>query len=295
MFRSLRVHSAVLSILFLASCVPLPICCVPLPFVSCTPAPEQLTMWLAFDDDALGGTTNDLASMYEGDVQLTATGSVAGLSVPGMRDKAYAFDQKTRSDNLRRVSHVTLLGSPAANLGLTQDFTIDFWVYPFGCSVEDRGARRKTGAKYIWPRCQQTIMGNGGYYVPGWRIDISWLYGYSDGGMSLIFGQSPNHKIAAQTPIPLNTWTHVAITVTRSGTIKTYINASLVKTEIVPTGTINISTNIGAQPFVVGAGYYAPNSPHTPSFRGYLDEVEISEEILDGNDISAITAFGKCK
>jgi hypothetical protein len=83
--------------------------------------------------------------------------------------------------------------------------------------------------------------------------------------------------------------------VDRSGPTNTYINGQLSNSGNVQTNMIDISTNPVTQPFSIGAGYFSPNKLHKPSFIGYLDEIEISDEILSASKIAAIWAGGKCR
>lgn len=287
MFRLLRSSVAILPTLLLTSCINFPL-------FLCTSVPNQIAMWFPFDDNALSGLTKDIATGNDANVTTTGSGNVGGLTVLG-RGNAYAFDQQTRSNGLRRISHITYYGSTAANFGTTKNFTIDFWVYVSGCPEPAlRGRRASRGAKNSPGQCRHTIMGNGGYHVPGWRIDAYQQLGSIT--VALIFGQAPNNVIVAQGQIQPNRWTHVTFTVDRSGPASTYINGHLSNAGNISTNAINVSSpDPVAQPFVISAGYFAPNQPHKPSFIGYLDEIEISDEILPASKVFAIWLGGKCR
>jgi len=135
----------------------------------------------------------------------------------------------------------------------TEDFTIDFWIYPTSF----------TGYR--------AIMGAGKLAgVEGWG-----LYTYSDGVVRLsITGGASDIITSSNQSLTINTWNHVAVV--RKGTESTDLNVYIGGTGGNAPATGNVTIDGSDTAATIGR-YYADNDNYYVS--GYIDELRLSKGI----------------
>ncbi|MGC8917592.1 MAG: LamG domain-containing protein [Thermoanaerobaculum sp.] len=165
------------------------------------------------------------------------------------------------------------------NIGDT-DFTLEFWMrVPPG----ENGSGPCNEGEDTW------IYGNIIF-----DRDIFGIPDYGDFGVSLYGGViafgvhngSTGFTICGVTPLAPNTWYHIAVTRSFSGSMSIYVNGNLDRAFSGPAG--NISYRVGRsitngwvnEPFlVIGAEKHDYDPSVYPSYSGWLDEVRISKAI----------------
>lgn len=149
--------------------------------------------------------------------------------------------------------------SNAFNFG-TRNFTIDGWINP---AVYQTGITMTVMSTYQWS--------NG--YRGGWAVSIS----STSRQLSVAFSDT-NYIVSSQS-IPLNTWTHFAVT--RSGTTaKLYINGVLSNTLTnVPANMPGVNANRLRVGSVITDGGTLVNI-----FNGRMDELRITDGIVRYTD-----------
>lgn len=87
-----------------------------------------------------------------------------------------------------------------------------------------------------------------------------------------------NGSFTGTTPLPLNTWSHIAITY-QSGTQKIYVNG-IEDASATYTGTLPQNTN----PLYIGVDYNYPSR----TFEGMIDEVKVFDRALNATEVATI-------
>jgi hypothetical protein len=227
---------------------------------ACVNPPANLVSWLAGD-----GNANDQTGGNNGTLQ-------GGASfAPGQVGQAFQFDGST--------GYVTL-GNPA-NLRLTSALTIEAWIYP-------RSAPTTSNMQAIlakWAQIAEDTPVSDSYGL--------WFRNDATAGLSLFgavhqSGGSEPHVLGGT--IPLNTWTHVAMTFdAATGQFVGYVNGQPVSTLTSPGAIIATSPNI----FIGREDSLLPRP-----FNGLIDEVEIYSRALSAAEIQGIFnagSTGHCK
>lgn len=153
--------------------------------------------------------------------------------------------------------YANIATNPDFNFG-TGDFSIETWVYPtatgtYRTLVDLRSSAGDTGG---------IILG---------LSDTDALYFYYNG----------NYRIGPAGSVPVNTWTHIALSRV-SGTTKAFVNGTQVGSSYADTN------NYAQRPVRIGAD---PNGLYT--FTGYFDDIRISKGIgrYSSNFTAPVTAF----
>ncbi len=242
----------------------------------CIPPPSGLISW--WDADLVSETTAcDLPDGNTG----TMIGGVGVVS--GLVGDAFSFDG---------TSYVRV--PPAPNLNV-QTFTVDAWVFPvlldgpvdIIVNKEPDEASNAQATDYEIAIRGPLLSGQGTvpegnftFFLGGSSIsgDPNEFLGFIDGGA----------------PVPLNTWTHVALTFDGS-TAKAYVNG-------VPTRTISgLSGSMPAlfTPVKIGSrSDFITSFDPGQRFNGLIDEVEVFDRALSVSEIQEIFdagSAGKCK
>jgi len=217
-------------------------------------SPDQYTLGLWHFDEEISSTAQDASSnnndgTLEHGLDAHATWTT---SMPGFGNCAYTYSGNTGVIRVDQYSGHSTLGTST-----NQDLTIEFWMNPSVSDGEPRNVLKKySGGDYYVEYYNYTV--HYGWYASGWQ------------------------KEDDTTNIPINAWTHVAITVDRTSdpnndTIKFYINGQLSSTHVTPYpgGAPNDedfwimhTSDAGA-----GADWY--------QYYGKLDELRISNIIRD--------------
>ncbi len=226
---------------------------------TCVAPPANMLAWYSGDN-----TPRDIAGGNDG----TLTGGVT-----------YAAGKVGQSFNFNGTNSVTV-GSPTP-LKLTNSVTVDAWVRPTALP----GAGQLMGVATKW--VQNFGVGN--------NTDSFALWLQNNGGTLQVF--SGVHLASGAEPIltggtvPLNTWSHVAMTYSHTtGVFTIYVNGvSVGTTTNAPQGIIGKDS-----PIAIGR----EQSGQTRFFTGQIDEVEIFDRALTQPEIQSIfnaDAGGKCK
>jgi uncharacterized repeat protein (TIGR02543 family) len=237
------------------------------PSTACVAPPSGLIGWWRGEgnaDDAVGENVGTLA------------GGVAFAD--GKVGQAFGFDG---------TGEVRIDDAPALNV---QQFTIDAWVYPTlldgemetilyketeNSSVKQYALAIK-GATNV--SCSGSIpTGHFAFAILGPNGLPSEFCGWTDGGGA----------------VPLNQWTHVALAFDGTSA-KAYVNGSLTRNITNLSGSVNTS----AGPLKIGSrSQIIVNSFPRERFNGRIDEVDVFDRALSGNEIQAIYdagSAGKC-
>ena len=238
---------------------------------TCVPPPSGMVSWWPGD-----GNAGDIAGGNHGTLVNGATFAL------GMVGQAFSFDG---IDDAVEIAD-------APNLNLTQQITIDAWVYPTETSGYDDVVNMivnkeeffSTGtiAQYEMGRkntasCDPDVgilEGNLAFFIGGVSGLPSECRGWVDGGAFL----------------PLNTWSHVALTYDGDN-VRTYVNAILSR-EISVSGTL--ATTNG----VLRIGARNDTALRYSRWAGRIDELEIFDRALSDAEIQALYSAGsagKCK
>ncbi|MBI5631874.1 MAG: carboxypeptidase regulatory-like domain-containing protein [Nitrospirae bacterium] len=170
----------------------------------------------------------------------------------GMVNEAFSFDG---------VNDYVQIGA-RPDLVMTNTLTVDAWIYPTGPGSSIHGGIivNKEGEYEMARYPDGTIQWAFANTVPGW----TWI----------------NTGYVA----PQNQWTHIAL-VYDAGTVSTYANGNLVHTYI-GAGSIG-DVQPAENDFRIGGRQVGDQF-----FRGLIDEVEIFNRALSGNEIAAIFNAG---
>ena len=162
--------------------------------------------------------------------------------------------------------------------GLSDDWTIEFWVYP------------SSGR----PNTACTLMGN--YQQGGGTGDLAWYIGLTANNYIEMKGEATGTSQLLSgttlTQCPNDTWTHIAIVGGLTTNKRHYgSNIACYKNGVLGevTGAVNIPTNYHSlpwRPFIIGGR--CDNNDQTIGasydFRGYLEDIRISENAKYGKN-----------
>jgi len=240
----------------------------------CDPPPRNMVLWLTFDEttgatcyNSMGGNNG---TRYTGN---SFKRSVAKANTTG---PTRTFGQYV--DNclcFNGSSNAVIVPDYSALNFTTGNFSMDAWVKWSG----DGTILNKTSGSGAQLR---------GYV---WEVDSSGIpsfFMYGGTGFAVAFSSA--------THLPLNVWTHLAVTVQRniSTGLKFFVNGTVVKA--LPTTTAGFSVYntsdlyVGAAPTAAGGLTYV--------FNGCLDELELFNRALTTNEVNALyqaQAHGKCR
>lgn len=207
-----------------------------------------------------------------------------GIASPSL---VYAPGKVGRSFSFDGASGVEVATDPAFDLPA---FTFEAWVHPvlLDGDVDIIASKEASGGGFdqiqfeLGIRGPQSLAppgtiptGNLAYFIGGVTGLPNEYGGWSDGGA----------------PVPLNEWSHVAITVDNgSGIVRTYVNGQLSRSALF-SGTV---PHIDA---TVRLGMRAPSPASGTGFNGGIDEVAVYGRALSGLEISSVfnaDVLGRC-
>jgi hypothetical protein len=222
-----------------------------LPVPRCVAPPAGLIAWWPGD-----GNAYDIVGANDGTLENGATATLAGVV-----DRAFNFD---RTDALVRVAHGTLTNAYEA-------MTIEAWVYPTAYGHHPDGVYGLT----VVSKTEHdgfALRVRDGLVQADFRL--------TSGDATFNFGHA----------IPLNHWSHIAVTYDGS-TVRGFLNGSEL-------GRTNASGTIkqALAPLMIGNEPDAdtPDAPPTGGFawQGRIDELSIYDRALTAGEIASIHAAG---
>lgn len=219
----------------------------------CVTAPSNMVAWWPFDETS-GTIAHDVRGLHPG----TKVNGPGTCVRPGAGTAI----------NLNGANQYVLVPNAAdLNFGSSADFTIDAWINPAGNSTTN------------------TILDKRVAGPVGWALALATgklAFAMQDGSTASATYISPN-------VLPANTWTHVAIVVSRATNQGwAYVNGVL-------DGTFTPSTTAPGSINNAGALYIGRSFSGTNYWRGCIDDVEIFCRALSQAEIAGIVNFGKCK
>jgi hypothetical protein len=229
-------------------------------FPTCITPPSGVVSWWPLDEPA-GTTTADIVganpgTLVNGPVPSPLDGKVGNaLSFDGVNDFVEVSD--------------------AASLDITSEITIDAWIKPTNFQLGG------IVTKFGFPTSSGPATGYGMFF----RGDQG---GVVDGFIGT--GGTSFTRVVSNSPIPLNRYSHVAMTYD-GFTMTIYING-------VVAGTTPTTEAIDTNNVRLAIGSRDSSGSMMQSFKGFIDEVEISDRALSSSEIEAIFlagSAGKCK
>lgn len=149
------------------------------------------------------------------------------------------------------------------NFNLPLVFTMEAWIYPRQWKSGAYGAcsfpilnrwNHGSGTLWIWHIYNDSTTGNG-------KIAVGFGTGSGSGGVD---------SLESSASVPLNQWSHIAVSRDSNGLIRLFRNGSLIGS-----GTVtNVPANDSAYPATIGA-----NSNRNLWADGYIDDVRVSHGI----------------
>jgi uncharacterized repeat protein (TIGR01451 family)/fimbrial isopeptide formation D2 family protein len=248
---------------------------------ACVPPPQGMVGWWPFDESNGATAMNDLALVNNQGAPKpgsTLGGANAPSAVPGMVGGATNFN----SGNQSTGPNIEVPDHPELNFG-TGDLSIDSWVLvPPPPSV------------MIHPLVDKLQMNAAGTQGTGYALT---LVSSSAAGARIQFvigggGPLATYLSAAGSLVPFNTWTHVTVTVNRSGgAVVFYLNGVAVAASAATMPTASITNSL---PLLIG------ESRALGLVQGVIaiDELEIFKRKLLQTEVQSIVnagAGGKCK
>jgi hypothetical protein len=235
---------------------------------TCAAVPSGAVSWWPGN-----GNTDDLVDGNPG-----ALRDAAGYAA-GMVDRGFIFDGRSEV----RVNH-----NPNLNL---QTFTFEAWVFPTLLDGRTEIILNKE-QEVEWRTTTQYELGVRGLDDAGRGTVPAGNFMFYLGGIT--GGPQDYYSwIDAKAPLPLNTWTHVAVAF-EGGAARAYVNGELTRSVSGLAGSIKTSTG----PLKIGARS-DDNAAMLPQdqFNGLIDEMTIYGRALSGSEIRAIydaRRSGKC-
>ncbi len=235
----------------------------------CVAAPEGLVAWLRSD----GNSADELQHT------VTTDGSVR--YVPGKIGQAFEFDG---------ASEVAIEDSPEFN---QSSFTIETWVYPTAVDgTVDIIANKETSYPNLLTDIQFEIGIKGPLNDAPSSIPVGNLAFFLSGvsGLPNNYGGWTDAKAA----IPLNRWTHVALTVA-PGTVTAYVNGTVA----LSVDGLSGSPVVNNWPLKIGSRstIYVTQTRPQDRFNGRIDEFSVYARALSSAEIASIHqagSSGKC-
>jgi hypothetical protein len=227
---------------------------------ACVSPPPNLLSWWSGD-----GNANDATGGNNGTLQGGATFAAGEVG------QAFQFDGST--------GYVSA-GNPAS-LQLTSAITVEAWINPHAAPA----ANTMSAILTKWAQIFNVQPDSDSYGL--------WLRQDPTAGLQIFgaihqAGTSEPHVLGGT--IPLNTWTHVAMTFdSATGTFVAYVNGQAVNSLTSPGAIVTSSRNV----FIGREDSFLPRP-----FNGLIDEVSVYGRALSASEIQAIYSAGsagKCK
>ncbi len=234
---------------------------------TCVQPPSGIVSWWSAE-----GNANDRRDGNHGQLE-----GGAGYAA-GFVGRAFSFDGRGQirvADN--------------ANLNV-QAFTIEVWVYPVLTDSQiDFIVNKEDGTRFI-SQYEIGIRGpdNSGGIGTIPRGNLTFFIGGVNG-----LPDEYRSRVNGGGPIPLFTWTHIALTFD-SNSARAYINGALTRNVTGLTGSVNVTPG----PLKIGsrADSIIGSNPEQ-QFNGLIDEVALYNRALSASEIQSIFnagRFGKC-
>jgi Ca2+-binding RTX toxin-like protein len=159
----------------------------------------------------------------------------------------------------------------ATKLDLTNGMTLEAWVNPSAMNGWESVMYKERGAAGTGLLSYALYAHNGGTNTP-------------PAGYVRTSSVGPDRSIVGLTRLPLNVWSHIAVTYTTaagpaSSSLRFYVNGVLVRTV---TNAINQIIQAGNQPLRIGNS----NASISEGFNGLLDEIRIYNRALSAAEIA---------
>jgi CSLREA domain-containing protein len=237
--------------------------------VGCSFPPRNMVAWWQLDETA-GTTVAERVVPNNGTATPGAIGSGTGPApVLGQVGGALYFDSSA-------PYYVSVANAETLNFG-TGDLSIDAWVkVPAQSSIY----RHPVVHKYAWAV-------NKGYYLS--------LASIQPNGAEVVFvmgdGALAQYVTGNNLLVPYDTWTHIAVTVSRvkgTPTVTFYINGSPVT---LTSPALPLSSIDNTSPVLIG--YSSEPGPGLKPVS--VDELELFNRALTQQEIQSIIAYGKCQ
>jgi hypothetical protein len=193
----------------------------------------------------------DLIGGYSGTFYAGNTPTAPSITVWGKVGSAFAFDG---------TNYVQIPDAPGLQ---PSQITLEAWAFPTVLSST----------------VYQTVIGRGSSTASAEQ----WWLGVLN-GIPQFFSHASGQPLAGPAAIPLNQWTHLAVTF--DGTTRVlYVNGIQVASQ----GGFGA---LAYAPVPVGIGATWQNNPPTFQFTGFIDEVSLYDRALTPAEISAIVTAG---
>ncbi|HYE64248.1 MAG TPA: Calx-beta domain-containing protein, partial [Pyrinomonadaceae bacterium] len=224
---------------------------------ACVAPPTGMISWLPAD-----GNTNDIIGPNNGTLRGGAT------YITGKVGQAFSVNGSSDTVSL-----------PVGLRNAFSAMTIDAWVRP-----SSHGAA--TGGTFGWTIASNTDGGDG--------FALRILNGFIQSDLRLSSGDARHTFNQAQ--LPLNQWSHIALTYDGSS-VKAYLNGQLL--ESVPTtGTVKNTNNPNTCPMIGNEPLFCDVQSGDFGFRGGIDEVEFFDRALSATEVQSLynaSSAGKCR
>jgi hypothetical protein len=242
-------------------------------YAQCVTPPSGMVAWWPLDETS-DPTSNDIA----GGANNSGTWMNSPVPVPGKVAGALNFNGS---------NYVDVPNHPELNFG-TGDLSIDAWINPTNLSgiipIVDKREDNAKAHGYV------LFLGSG---ILAFELAV-------DSRENEMCGSTMDNdcrNYSSEVSIPINTWTHVAVTVDRdtSNGGLFYVNGVIVASFNPLTQAGNIS-NTGD--LWIGRRHPLPVAPDQRYFYGSIDEVELFNRVLTPAEVQSIYqagSAGKCK
>lgn len=205
---------------------------------------SNLIAYYSMEPSSIAGGT--LANVVDGSANLTLSGSPP--NVDGKVGKALSFNGTTQYGSA--ANGLAAVPGPA---------TFSFWIKPAALSA-------------FAIILDQSVAGGG---------TVDFRFQLDGSGTHVLFFDNIHFNIVSVATIPLNDWTHVAVTI-NSSVASIYINGLLDGTWTVANPLSTSATNL----------FLATYSDLAAKFNGLIDEVRIYTRSLTASDIMAVYTYG---
>ena len=221
-----------------------------LPFTPLKNSPSANTVLLLHGDGIDGSTT------------IVDSSSFAHAITPSGNTRVSATQSKFGSSSIHFDGTGYLTSPSSIDYALGTIWTIEFWAYPTSYSAIIIDVRSSNTSGYVYLNASGNITVPTGPYSP------------------------PSGTLASTIPLPLNSWSFVAISADSAGT-SIFINGTLAAQQTNPTFSSNWATT--PQTLFVGASFSADTN-----YNGYIDDLRITNGLnryTPGNVVPNISAF----
>jgi hypothetical protein len=231
--------------------------------VSAGPANLGLVAAFGFEETAGTAVVDSAANPINGTLGAGTTAPTRVAAGTGKIGRALRFDG---GDN------VGVPDGAATKLDLTNGMTLEAWVNPSSMNGWESVIYKERGGAGTGVLSYALYAPDGGTNTP-------------PAGYVRTSGAGPDRGIQGLTRLPLNVWSHIAVTYTTaagpaSSSLRYYVNGALVRTI---TNAVNQNILVGTNPLRIGNS----NASISEGFNGMIDEVRIYNRALSAAEITA--------